>query len=302
MENRNSYTIVGLFFTLCIILFAVFMWWMSDSDKNISYEEYYIVADELPSGIRVESQVKFVGVVVGSVSKIEFEKSVPERIRLTLKIRSDVPIKKDSLADVEYQIVSGISTLNISRGSEEFDTNYKIINLKEGIFSQLTNKAQNISDRINDMFVNVDKLISDENLKHLQTTLVNIDILTKSLSDEANLKNINEILKNLNGISANIKDTKINELVINLNNLVNNANNMVVKFNGLIGGFDGVQEKLNSKLSSGEYDFKQTLQPTLDQTKEFLTNFEKTLRQIRNTLNRLEDNPYEFFFKDVKER
>ncbi|OPA81646.1 hypothetical protein BFG04_00450 [Campylobacter pinnipediorum subsp. pinnipediorum] len=302
MENRNSYTIVGLFFTLCIILFAVFMWWMSDSDKNISYEEYYIVADELPSGIRVESQVKFVGVVVGSVSKIEFEKSVPERIRLTLKIRSDVPIKKDSLADVEYQIVSGISTLNISRGSEEFDTNYKIINLKEGLFSQLTNKAQNISDRINDMFVNVDKLISDENLKHLQTTLVNIDILTKSLSDEANLKNINEILKNLNGISANIKDTKINELVINLNNLVNNANNMVVKFNGLIGGFDGVQEKLNSKLSSGEYDFKQTLQPTLDQTKEFLTNFEKTLRQIRNTLNRLEDNPYEFFFKDVKER
>ncbi|AQW86491.1 hypothetical protein BB381_03565 [Campylobacter pinnipediorum subsp. caledonicus] len=302
MENRNSYTIVGLFFTLCIILFAVFMWWMSDSDKNISYEEYYIVADELPSGIRVESQVKFVGVVVGSVSKIEFEKSVPERIRLTLKIRSDVPIKKDSLADVEYQIVSGISTLNISRGSEEFDTNYKIINLKEGLFSQLTNKAQNISNRINDMFVNVDKLISDENLKHLQTTLVNIDILTKSLSDEANLKNINEILKNLNGISANIKDTKINELVINLNNLVNNANNMVVKFNGLIGGFDGVQEKLNSKLSSGEYDFKQTLQPTLDQTKEFLTNFEKTLRQIRNTLNRLEDNPYEFFFKDVKER
>ncbi|WP_069636303.1 MlaD family protein [Campylobacter pinnipediorum] len=302
MENRNSYTIVGLFFTLCVILFAVFMWWMSDSDKNISYEEYYIVADELPSGIRVESQVKFVGVVVGSVSKIEFEKSVPERIRLTLKIRSDVPIKKDSLADVEYQIVSGISTLNISRGSEEFDTNYKIINLKEGIFSQLTNKAQNISDRINDMFVNVDKLISDENLKHLQTTLVNIDILTKSLSDEANLKNINEILKNLNGISANIKDTKINELVINLNNLVNNANNMVVKFNGLVGGFDGVQEKLNSKLSSGEYDFKQTLQPTLDQTKEFLTNFEKTLRQIRNTLNRLEDNPYEFFFKDVKER
>ncbi|AQW88143.1 lipid asymmetry ABC transporter MlaABCDEF, periplasmic component MlaD [Campylobacter pinnipediorum subsp. caledonicus] len=302
MENRNSYTIVGLFFTLCIILFAVFMWWMSDSDKNISYEEYYIIADELPSGIRVESQVKFVGVVVGSVSKIEFEKSVPERIRLTLKIRSDVPIKKDSLADVEYQIVSGISTLNISRGSEEFDTNYKIINLKEGLFSQLTNKAQNISDRINDMFVNVDKLISDENLKHLQTTLVNIDILTKSLSDEANLKNINEILKNLNGISANIKDTKINELVINLNNLVNNANNMVVKFNGLIGGFDGVQEKLNSKLSSGEYDFKQTLQPTLDQTKEFLTNFEKTLRQIRNTLNRLEDNPYEFFFKDVKER
>ncbi|OPA79750.1 hypothetical protein BFG05_01190 [Campylobacter pinnipediorum subsp. pinnipediorum] len=302
MENRNSYTIVGLFFTLCIILFAVFMWWMSDSDKNISYEEYYIVADELPSGIRVESQVKFVGVVVGSVSKIEFEKSVPERIRLTLKIRSDVPIKKDSLADVEYQIVSGISTLNISRGSKEFDTNYKIINLKEGLFSQLTNKAQNISDRINDMFVNVDKLISDENLKHLQTTLVNIDILTKSLSDEANLKNINETLKNLNAISSNIKDSKIKELVANLNNLVANANNMVLKFNGLVGGFNGIQEKLNSKLSGGEYDVKQTLQPTLDQTKEFLTNFEKTLRQIRNTLNRLEDNPYEFFFKDVKER
>ena len=35
MENRNSYTIVGMFFLLCVTAFVGFIWWMSgDSGKK----------------------------------------------------------------------------------------------------------------------------------------------------------------------------------------------------------------------------------------------------------------------------
>ncbi|WP_169763967.1 MlaD family protein [Campylobacter mucosalis] len=290
MENRNSYTAVGLFFIAFVACFAIFMWFMSDSDKNVDYTNYYIITNELPTGIRVESQVKFVGVVVGSVSDIAFNSD--EKIRLTLKIREDIPIKADSVADIDYQMISGISSLNISRGTKNFSTNPKIIVLNEGLLTKLKNNAQTMGEKINESLLKLDRLTSDENILHLQNTLKGIDELTSGVAKSENLENLSEILKNLNSFSASLNELNLKEINANLSSITKSAN-------ALFAGLNKTQLLLADRIKSGKYDLKQTIEPTLNEANNFLNSFEKTLKELRNALNRLEDNPYEFFFKDT---
>ncbi|CAD7289658.1 hypothetical protein LMG7974_01735 [Campylobacter majalis] len=297
MQNKNSYTIVGLFFIACVFAFAVFMWWMSDSDKNVNYKNYYIITTELPSGIRVESVVKYAGVDVGSVKNIEFQKD--SNIRITLKVRDDVPIKADSLAGVEQNIISGISTINISRGERDFDSDERIIELNKSLLEELKNNAQSIGDKIHESLERLDAVASSENLQHFNNTLKGVDGLVNGLNNEENLKNISEILANLNAISSKIKPDELNAILVNLNKTLNNINALSSTANDVVNGFSKTSKMINEKIKNGEYDVKKMFEPTLDETNSFLQNFSKTLREVRNALNRLEDNPYEFFFKDT---
>nr|WP_249317606.1 MlaD family protein [Campylobacter mucosalis] len=279
-----------MFFIAFVACFAIFMWFMSDSDKNVDYTNYYIITNELPTGIRVESQVKFVGVVVGSVSDIAFNSD--EKIRLTLKIREDIPIKADSVADIDYQMISGISSLNISRGTKNFSTNPKIIVLNEGLLTKLKNNAQTMGEKINESLLKLDRLTSDENILHLQNTLKGIDELTSGVAKSENLENLSEILKNLNSFSASLNELNLKEINANLSSITKSAN-------ALFAGLNKTQLLLADRIKSGKYDLKQTIEPTLNEANNFLNSFEKTLKELRNALNRLEDNPYEFFFKDT---
>ena len=121
MENRNSYTIVGMFFMACLTAFAVFIWWMtSKNNTKVDFKEYYIHTTELPSGLKVDSTVKFIGVPAGTVSNINFVDDKNALINITMKIREDLPIKADSIASIEVQAISGVASINISRGTKNF--------------------------------------------------------------------------------------------------------------------------------------------------------------------------------------
>ena len=59
---------------------------------------------------------------------------------------------------------------------------------------------------------------------------------------------------------------------------------------------------INSDLENGNYDIKEILSPTLHETSLTLMEFKKMLREFQNALFRLEDDPYDFFFRDTQKQ
>ena len=197
MENRNSYTIVGMFFIACLTAFAIFIWWMtSKNNTKVDFKEYYIHTSELPSGLKVDSTVKFIGVPAGTVSNIDFVDNKNALINITMKIREDLPIKADSVASIEVQAISGVASINISRGTKDFVSGQKpILQLKESLLSKLGNNAENITLKINQTLDKVDGFFSPENIAHIESILKNIDKFTQVLTDEEGLSEIDSIVK-----------------------------------------------------------------------------------------------------------
>ncbi|OUT09774.1 mammalian cell entry protein [Campylobacter concisus] len=298
MENRNSYTIVGMFFMACLTAFAIFIWWMtSKNNTKVDFKEYYIHTTELPSGLKVDSTVKFIGVPAGSVSDINFVDDKNALINITMKIREDLPIKADSVASIEVQAISGVASINISRGTKDFTSGQKpILQLEESLFSKLGNNAENITLKINQTLDKVDNFFSPENIAHVESVLKNIDKFTQVLTDEEGLSEVDSIVKNVKNFTDTLNKTDTKELVKNLNRLISNANQVFVSANSAITGYNSLQELISKKAKDGEYDLRNTVGPLLREASDFLNGFDKTLREFRGALQRLEDNPYEFFF------
>ncbi|OUT14106.1 mammalian cell entry protein [Campylobacter concisus] len=298
MENRNSYTIVGMFFMACLTAFAIFIWWMtSKNNTKVDFKEYYIHTTELPSGLKVDSTVKFIGVPAGSVSDINFVDDKNALINITMKIREDLPIKADSVASIEVQAISGVASINISRGTKDFTSGQKpILQLEESLFSKLGNNAENITLKINQTLDKVDNFFSPENIAHVESVLKNIDKFTQVLTDEEGLSEVDSIVKNVKNFTDTLNKTDTKELVKNLNRLISNANQVFMSANSAITGYNSLQELITKKAKDGEYDLRNTVGPLLREASDFLNGFDKTLREFRGALQRLEDNPYEFFF------
>lgn len=298
MENRNSYTIVGMFFMACLTAFAIFIWWMtSKNNTKVDFKEYYIHTTELPSGLKVDSTVKFIGVPAGTVSNINFVDDKNALINITMKIREDLPIKADSVASIEVQAISGVASINISRGTRDFKPGDKpILKLEESLLSKLGNNAENITLKINQTLDKVDNFFSPENIAHVESVLKNIDKFTQVLTDEDGLSEVDSIVKNVKNFTDTLNKTDTKELVKNLNTLISNANQVFVSANSAITGYNSLQELIAKKAKDGEYDLRNTVGPLLREASDFLNGFDKTLREFRGALQRLEDNPYEFFF------
>ena len=56
---------------------------------------------------------------------------------------------------------------------------------------------------------------------------------------------------------------------------------------------------ITKRIDRGEYNLKAILDPTLEEAKNTLGELKKSLREFQGAMFRLEDNPYDFFFKDT---
>ena len=59
------------------------------------------------------------------------------------------------------------------------------------------------------------------------------------------------------------------------------------------------QAAIMKRVDRGEYNLKEILDPTLGEAKTTLREFNRALREFQDTLFRLEQDPYDFFFKDT---
>ncbi len=284
MENRNSYTIVGLFVMLIGAFLGIFMWWMlTRTEANETYRSYFIHTKELPVGIKEGADVKFIGVNAGIIKKIDFIDMKNAIIEIELSIKDKLPISKDSVAKVESQGISGISFINITQGSGEiFNENEKkpIISLDKALLDKIGKKAEVISDQVSETIYKINMLLSNQNIDKINKILTNFETFSKKLNDEKLTKNIY---------------TAVDEFVKFQKTMDNSAK----KFNNFIDNLNKTQNKISARIDNGDFNIREILNPTLSDAQTTLNEFNKALIEFESALFRLEDNPYEFFFKDT---
>lgn len=284
MENRNSYTIVGLFVMLIGAFLGIFMWWMlTRTEANETYRSYFIHTKELPVGIKEGADVKFIGVNAGIIKKIDFIDMKNAIIEIELSIKDKLPISKDSVAKVESQGISGISFINITQGSGEiFNKNEKkpIISLDKALLDKIGKKAEVISDQVSETIYKINMLLSNQNIDKINKILTNLETFSKKLNDEKLTKNIY---------------TAIDEFIKFQKTMDNSAK----KFNNFIDNLNKTQNKISARIDNGDFNIREILNPTLSDAQTTLNEFNKALIEFESALFRLEDNPYEFFFKDT---
>lgn len=276
MENKVSYTIVGIFVISFIISIIVFILWLARyniDETNLKYYKIYV--NESISGLQKNSLVSYKGIDIGEVKSIQINKKNIEQIEILLYVNDYTIIKQNSKAIIQSQGISGNKFIEIINGTHDAKIlevkkdGFGVIPLEQSFLTKLSNSAEDMSkkfdsilNKINIMLnektiTNIDEIMKNINksTKHLYNEQMNFDkLLNKlnSLLSQKNISNISDTLENSNKASEQINillQNDIKNLVKHIKETLDNANSNSNSINETLVKFENVMDNVNAKIN-----------------------------------------------------
>ena len=120
MEEKVNFTIVGFFvLILSTALIGGVLWLSSGKSYRTSYDIYQTYMKESVAGLNLNATVRYRGVEVGRVKNIALAPDNVEQVQVTMAIESGTPIKKDTVAILSTQGLTGIAFVDLTGGSRD---------------------------------------------------------------------------------------------------------------------------------------------------------------------------------------
>jgi len=201
METKVNYTLVGIFvisLTMAIILATL---WLSAGLSIGEYSTYLVYMQESVSGLNPDSQVEYNGVSVGTVKSIELNQKNPQWVEVLLNIKKTTPITRGTVATLTTRGLTGLAFVALKDKSTDLrplkalpGQRYPVIPSGPSIFMRLDALLSGLSKNFQAITTSLNNLLDKQNLESLKGILINLNDITKNLSN--NNQTLNEILKN----------------------------------------------------------------------------------------------------------
>ena len=293
MENKAHAMAAGAFVVVVTALLALLaVWLMRDTSQRDVYE---LSTAEVIAGLQPQANVSFRGVPVGKVELIGFDNKVKGNVLVRVSIDRSAPMTRSVFATVASQGVTGLSFIQLddTGASKELlvanDANPPRIPIQVGGIDKLLKQSEVIFKQVELASVQLNKLLSDGNQQALTGAVTTT--LTQ-LGDAAG------------GIAKLTKD--LGPTVAGLPALTNDLRGTAQSAKATSEQFGLTAKRLNEKggpldklsdggaaLAVGVETFSAATLPKLD---DLANEAERTLRQLRRTVNAVDDNPQSLIF------
>ena len=190
METKVNYVLVGGFvLVLGAALIAGILWLASGGGFQKKYDLYLALVDESVSGLNLNASVKYNGVEVGKVQDIRLDPDNPKRVRLIFAIEHGTPIRQDTEAMLKTQGLTGIAYVELEGGPRDSPLlratapgTLPVIRTKPSLSARLENVLTTVLAKLDATSDSVNKILSDENIAALQSTLADLSVVAHTLA------------------------------------------------------------------------------------------------------------------------
>ena len=221
MMTHEQKTRLGVFLAVATLIFLVVLGFFIVPKLKETGDSYYVDFRKTSvNGLLLGSSVRYQGVDIGRVTKIEVNPKDMDSIFVYIKIQLGFPIKQDTQAVLMYAGITGVKFVDLKGGSPTAERLPRGGKIPMG--HGLEEKAGDIVNNIDTAVNSFNALLSAENRDRLSHVLENAEkgtqLLASVLRDKrSNLerafdnvdKAANEfasVTENLNKISANVSD------------------------------------------------------------------------------------------------
>ncbi|HSG24129.1 MAG TPA: MlaD family protein [Azonexus sp.] len=185
-----NYALVGAFvLLLSAALIAGALWLASGGAFQKSYDLYLAIEEESVAGLNLNAPVKYNGVDVGKVRKIEIDTEHPERVNLLFAIERGTPIKEDTVAVLKTQGLTGIAYVELSGGGRDAapllakpGSDYPEIKTKPSLGARLENVMTSVLAKLDSTSSNINAILSEENQASFKNALADIATVAHTIA------------------------------------------------------------------------------------------------------------------------
>ncbi|WP_345972352.1 MlaD family protein [Sulfurimonas diazotrophicus] len=309
MNAKTNETVVGIFVLLSLALMAFFVIWMLQPAKKDELQSYRIEFGESVSGLNVDSPVKFRGVTVGKVSAIRISPKNIEKIEVIIDVWKTTPVKTDTIAKLKSQGITGLSYVDLSRGSEaapllrsKEEDAVPTIPFEPSFFVTLERTFGSASENISELLLRLKELIGEQNQEELTRLLYHSANIVEKIDTgltKARFAHLDETVRNV-GKLATALDARTSSLPKLLQSSDAAMGQVKVSLASLQESFDSMAETLeviNARNKNGDYSIKETMGPGMAQFEVTMRQMEQSLTLLNQMLLRYGENPSDMLFE-----
>lgn len=292
METKASYIVVGLATILAVAMFFGLLMFALNKDPKDNITYYMVVFEGGVSGLSIGNDVRFNGIRVGEVRQIDIDKNDPSRVRVIISVIGDVPVREDSEARLDIQGITGLAIVYITGGTADspelepkYGEEYAVIKSTRSALEMMMSGAPDLIDSANQLVRRGVAVLSPENEQNLKETLQSLAVMSKKMEQQS--KELEAAMNNIINASEYVREA------------LQDADNLLKKdfpealhtFKEAFARFDAVLAKAEPGIERLTTDVVYEVQQTLKEANLFLRN-------INQTVLRLNTDPKRFFFGD----
>ncbi|RGP39956.1 hypothetical protein BPTFM16_00232 [Altererythrobacter insulae] len=297
METRANNIWVGVVTLALLAALAAFIVWIARLGEGAT-NEYDILFEQSVSGLANGSQVSFAGVPVGQVSGIELWKQDPEYVKVTVKVRDDVPVLVGTTATIQASF-TGVSTILLDGARADAppitcettacpDGN-PVIPPARGGFGELLASAPLLLERLATLTERLTQVLDDDNQTQITQILRNTNEMTASFAETAPA--VNQTLAELQVTlqeAAQALDS-FERVMESTDNVINSEGQSLAEdLRGTLRSVNEASASLAATLNAAQPAAEQLSQTTIPAAESMLRDLEVTSRALRKVTERLE--------------
>lgn len=215
MEKNANYALVGLSTLILFMGLAIFVVWLARLNFNRDYDVYKIRFQGPVSGLSQGGEVRFNGIKVGEITKIQLYKPDPSKVETTVRVTSEAPIRIDSMATVEPQGITAVSYVQITAGTASKpllkDVTPKgeipVIRSARSQLSDLLAGGGTVLTRAIEALDRVNRVLSNQNIKTFSDALADTQSVTAELrARKALIGDAQKAIQDIDRAAARIGD------------------------------------------------------------------------------------------------
>jgi len=292
MTPRTNDVLVGVFVLAlgAALIFGIL--WFSAGRIGRGYDEYVVYMDESVIGLSRDSSVKYYGVDVGRVHRIELGPGYPRRVRLLLQLNHGTPVKKDTVASLEAQGLTGLAFINLTgggAGAEPLEPpgaeeEYPVIRSEHSTWGGLEHKLFELATHLNDAAARLKSLLSDENQEHIRKTLAHLEALNGQLARKR--ETLAGAIDDVAGIAHDARSA-----ASRLPDLVQTLDGAAASLHRMAQEFSATATVARDTLSAGKQDVRRLIGEAAPELTGMIYEFRRAAENFRHFSEQLERDP-----------
>lgn len=296
MEKDLSYTLVGLFVLVLGGAGIAVVLWLGVGGPREAYDIYYAYMTESVSGLNAKAPVKFRGVEVGHVADIAIAPKDPERVRLTIEVRQGTPIKRDTVAILSAQGLTGIAFVELTGGSRDSPPltaapgqEHPVISTGPSVLMRLDTALSTLFTKVDAVSVALTDLLSAENRANFAAMLGDLRQLTGTLA--AQRQTLAEALQ-----SASLTLAQTAETSAHLPALVEDVSASARALGRMAGQLGAAGESVQGLAADGRVTLRDISTQTLDALNRLIAELRGLVATYQRVGRRIERSPNVLLF------
>jgi phospholipid/cholesterol/gamma-HCH transport system substrate-binding protein len=291
LNRRVNHALVGLFVIVLGLVWVVITLWLALGDYSTHYKTYRVYLDESVAGLYLDAPVKYRGVEVGKVTRIELNPQVPDQVQLTLDVVASAPIREDTEAQLAVQGLTGIAFVDLKGGSADSpplvakgDEEYPVIRSSPSFFTRLDTSGTELIANVNNIADRLSKLLDSQGRESVKEILQNLSILTGTLARHR--KELDRSVVSTSKLLANTATASDR-----LPALLAQARETAHSFQLMADNVSKVSDRLNTYMSSSGPDVQQFSRQTLPELGALVNELRDLAGSLRSVSSKLEEDP-----------